>query len=461
MKRNIRNVLIATVLLFSVLIGYLLYFEFFKKDALLTSDYNRRLWEEENKMVRGSIVDRNGQAIAETVTEGNNRRRVYHGGKSMGPLIGYNNKQYGRTGIEAAYNKDLLGVETKNPIQLFRQDILGIDDKGNDVVLTIDSGLQEAAYDELDGRRGAAVAINPQTGEVLAMVSSPGFDPEDIDDNWKELQSDENSPMFNRATQGLYPPGSVFKLIPLSAALENIDDLDDTRFHCSGATDVNGLTIRDFNSTAHGDIGIDRAFEVSCNSTFINLGLKIGTKEMRQYADGFGFNKELDFDLPVKKSVYPNKLSKKELAMSSIGQADVLATPMQMAMVASAAANDGTIMQPYLVKGVMDSNGKMKSSTESDEYLKPISQTTAQRIKDMMVDVVEKGTGRSARISGINVAGKTGTAEVQDKESHAWFIGFAPADDPQIAVAVIVENGGGGGKVAAPIVRNIINDYLK
>ncbi len=461
MKRNIRNVLISTVLLFSLLIGYLLYFEIFTKDTLLTSDYNRRLWEEENKVTRGNIVDRNGKAIAETVTEGNKKSRVYHGGASIGPLIGYNNKQYGRAGIEAAYNKELLGMKTKDPLTLFKQDILGIKGRGYDVILTIDSDLQETAYDAFGGEKGAAVALNPKTGEILALVSSPGFDPDDIDKDWEELKSGKNSPLFNRAVQGLYPPGSVFKIIPLSASLENIDDLYDLTFHCTGSTDVDGLKIKDYNGTAHGNIDINRAVEVSCNSTFINLGLRLGAKDMEEYAGKFGFNKNLDFDLPIKTSVYPGPSSKRELALSSIGQADVLASPLQMAMVASAVANDGHIMHPYIVKGIADSEGKVNYNRQDETYLLPISETTAQQIKDMMVNVVKKGTGTAARISGITVAGKTGTAEVAGKQSHAWFIGFAPADDPQIVVAVIVENGGSGGKVAAPIARHIISEYLK
>lgn len=461
MEKNIRNVLIAVVLLFSSLIGYLLYFEFFTRDALLTSDYNRRLWEEENKVLRGSIIDRNGAAIAETVAEGDKKNRVYYGGASIGPLVGYNSRQYGRAGIEAVYNKELLGLETKNPFILFRQNILGIKDRGYDVILTLDNGLQKAAYDALDGRKGAAVALNPKTGEILALVSSPGFDPNTIEKDWEKIKSDESSPLLNRALQGLYPPGSVFKIIPLSASLENIDGLDDMIFHCSGSTNVDGLKIKDYNGTAHGDIDINRAVEVSCNSTFIDLGLRIGAGEMGKYANGFGFNKNLDFDLPLKMSIFPNPTSKRELALSSIGQADILATPLQMAMVTSAVANNGTIMRPYIVKGIADSEGRISYSREDEAYLSPITATTAERIKEMMINVVKNGTGTAASISGIKVAGKTGTAEVEGKDSHAWFIGFAPADDPQIVVAVIVENGGSGGQKAAPIARRIMNDYLR
>lgn len=461
MEKNIRNVLIAVVLLFSSLVGYLLYFEFFMRDDLLASDYNRRLWEEENRVLRGSIIDRNGTAIAETVAEGDKKDRVYYGGAAMGPLVGYNSMQYGRAGIEAAYNKELLGLETKNPFVLFRQNILGIKDRGYDVILTVDSALQKTAYDALDGRKGAAVAMDPKTGEILALVSSPGFDPNTVEEDWETIESDENSPLINRALQGLYPPGSVFKIIPLSASLENIDGIEDMIFHCSGSTDVDGLEIKDYNGTAHGDIDINRAVEVSCNSTFIDLGLRIGARVMGEYANGFGFNKNMDFDLPLKMSVFPNPTSRRELALSSIGQADTLATPLQMAMVASAAANNGTIMHPYVVKGIADSEGRISYSREDEAYLSPITAATAERIKEMMVNVVRNGTGTAAAVSDIDVAGKTGTAEVEGKDSHAWFIGFAPADDPQIAVAVIVENGGSGGQAAAPIAKRMISDYLK
>ncbi|MDI6600541.1 MAG: penicillin-binding transpeptidase domain-containing protein [Thermoanaerobacteraceae bacterium] len=460
MKKNIRNVLIAVVLMFSSLIGYLLYFEFFMRDTLLASDYNRRLWEEENRVVRGSIIDRNGTVLAETVVDGDQKKRVYYGDASVGPLVGYNSRQYGRSGIEAAYNKELLGMETKNPFILFRQNILGIKDRGYDVILTIDSGLQKTAYEALGGRRGAVVALNPRTGEILAMASSPGFNPNNIERDWEKIKADKESPLINRAIQGLYPPGSVFKIIPLSAALENIEGLDERTFNCTGATDVDGLIIKDYNGTAHGEIDIERAVELSCNSTFINLGLEIGAQGMGAYADSFGFNRNLDFDLPVKMSLFPNPTSKRELALSSIGQADILATPLQMAMVASAVANDGTIMHPYIVKGIADSEGRIRYSRQDEAYLSPISGATADKIKEMMIGVVNRGTGTAARISGIDVAGKTGTAEVQGKKSHAWFIGFAPADDPKIVVAVIVENGGSGGQVAAPIARQVLNKYL-
>lgn len=461
MRNNIRNVLIAVVLMFSSLIAYLLYFEFFMRDTLLASDYNRRLWEEENRVVRGSIVDRNGNTIAETVQDGGERKRVYYGGPAIGPVVGYNSQQYGRSGIEAAYNKELLGLETKNPFLLFKQNILGIKDRGYDVILTIDSSLQKTAYEALDGRKGAVVALNPKTGEILALVSSPGFDPNNIEKDWEMMKDSKDSPLLNRAIQGLYPPGSVFKLIPLSAALEKIGGLEERTFKCTGSTDVDGLVIKDYNGTAHGNIDIRRAVEVSCNATFINIGLELGADNMYAYSGRFGFNKNLDFDLPAKMSVFPYPTSKRELALSSIGQADILATPLQMALVTSAVANGGTIMRPYIVKGITDSEGRISYNRQDEPYLSPITESTAAKIKEMMIGVVKNGTGTAAKISGVDVAGKTGTAEVEGKKSHAWFVGFAPADDPQIVVAVIVENSGSGGQVAAPVAKQVLNKYLK
>ncbi|SHM46313.1 peptidoglycan glycosyltransferase [Caldanaerovirga acetigignens] len=463
LKRNVRLVFIMFCGLFLSLLGYLTYFQVYERQKLIESSYNRRLWEQEESIIRGTIYDSKGRVLAKTVEESGRKKRVYQGGEAFGPVIGYSTRKLGRAGLEQTLNGELLGVSQQDPMMVLRQKVLGVS-KGNDVYLTIDSELQNKAYQLFRGRRGALVALEPNTGAVLALVSSPGYDPNFIEQKWESLYKNESSPLLNRAVQGLYPPGSTFKIVTLAAALESIQDLEFKTYKTPGYVEVNGRVIRDYEGFRPGDYDIKRAFSLSSNSVFVKVGLEVGKERLFEKAVDFGFNEGVSFELPVATSRFPRFSlvgDDVELGEASIGQGKILATPFQMAMVASAVASGGRIMKPYIVKEVVTPLGGVKNISTPSVLKEAIDAITANKIKEYMVDVVENGTGQQARIKGVKVAGKTGSAENPHGRPHAWFVGFAPADSPKIAVAVIVENAGSGGANAAPIAREVMWQYLK
>ncbi|MDN5331913.1 MAG: penicillin-binding protein [Tepidanaerobacteraceae bacterium] len=449
--------------LFLSLLGYLTYFQVYERQKLIESSYNRRLWEQEEAVTRGTIYDAKGRVLAKTVEENGAKKRIYPGGEAFGPLIGYSSKKLGRANLEQALNGELLGISQQDPMMVLRQKVLGVS-RGNDVYLTVDSELQNRAYQLFSGRRGALVALDPKTGAVLALVSSPGYDSNSIEQRWELLSKDEKSPLLNRAIQGLYPPGSTFKIVTLAAAFESIPDIESRTYETPGQVVVNGRVIRDYEGFRPGKYDIKKAFSLSSNSVFVKVGLEVGKERLYAKAEDFGFNERISFELPVSTSRFPRFSlmgDDVELAEASIGQGKILATPLQMALVASAVANGGRIIKPYIVQKVVTPLGEVKNFSSPVFLKEPIDIMTANKISEYMVDVVEHGTGRAAGIKGIKVAGKTGSAENPHGKPHAWFVGFAPADDPKIAVAVVVENAGSGGTNAAPIARDVMWQYLK
>jgi peptidoglycan glycosyltransferase len=469
LKRNIKILFGVFALLFFSLIAYLTYFQLYERDKLISSSYsvyNRRLIEQEKKILRGSILDRNGIVLAKSVIEPDGtQKRVYLDGPAFAQVIGYSRRIYqqGSTGIERAYDRELLGMVGSDPMVLLRKLILGKGQIGDNVYLTIDKTLQDLAYREMEGKKGAVVALNPKTGEILAMVSTPSYDPNLLDRDWEKIMTSPDHVVLNRATQGLYPPGSTFKIITTAAVLTYMPDLFKEVYDCKGYVVVDGSKISDFGGIAHGKENFERAFYVSCNSFFIEIGLKLGIDNLEKMAYAFGLNQRVPLEIDTAKNYFPPIDGKVALAETSIGQGKVLVTPLTMALVASAVANDGVIMKPYLMKYVVDPySGALIEKNTPSKYISPITKEVADVIKALMIGVVEnpEGTGRSARIPGITVAGKTGTAENPFGAPHAWFVAFAPAENPEIAVAVVVENGGEGGKIAAPIARDIIKAYL-
>ncbi|MDI3500280.1 MAG: penicillin-binding protein [Thermoanaerobacter sp.] len=468
LNRNIKILFWFFSVLFFGLIAYLTYFQIYERDKLITSSYsvyNRRLIEQEKKILRGSILDRNGIVLAKSVQVDGLQKREYLDGPAFAHVIGYSRRIYqqGNTGIEKAYDRELLGMVGNDPMILLRKLIFGKGQMGNNVYLTIDKTLQDIAYKDMEGKKGAVVALNPKTGEILAMVSTPSYDPNTLGENWEEIMTSSEHVVLNRATQGLYPPGSVFKIVTTAAVLTYNPELYDKTFYCKGYIIVDGNRINNFGGIAHGIEDFKQAFYRSCNSFFIQAGLDLGSENLQTIAYAFGLDKRVPLEIDTTKNQFPPIDGKSDLAETSIGQGKMLVTPLTMALVASAVANDGVIMKPYLMKYVADpiSGAVIEKSTPS-QYLNPISKKVADTIKQLMIGAVndKEGTGKAAQIPDITVAGKTGTAENPHGDPHAWFVGFAPAENPQIVVSVIVENGGEGGKVAAPIARDIIRAYL-
>lgn len=455
-NKRIISVLIVFSSLFIGLVGYMSYFQVFRAQKIKYNSYNKRLWINEEYVVRGSILDRNGRVLAYSERQGEDIRRYYKYGRLYSHIIGYSFREYGKAGLELTYNNQLLNINENSAIHEFIN-IVAPPTVGNNLELTIDHGLQEKTRSLLQGKKGAVVSMNPKTGEIYSMVSLPDFDVSRLKEDWNDITDDPNSPFVNRAIQGLYPPGSTFKIITTVGAL-NTNNLN-LEYDCVGSVNVHGYTFSDYQGKAHGNLDLMNALVYSCNTYFTSKSSDIGKETIGQVAEGFMFNNKIPFDLPVKTSLFPRRdnIDKTELAAASIGQGRVLATPLNMLLVASGIANNGEIVQPYLVKNIISKDGKVLRTTRAETLSRGTDTIIANEVKDMMVGVIRYGTGTNGSIRNVQVAGKTGTAENQSGKSHAWFVGFAPADDPKIAVAVVLEEEGStGGRSAAPIARDLI-----
>lgn len=466
-KRRILILLIGLSCLSLSLILYLTYFIVFRADEVKNHSANRRPTIEENKILRGSIYDRNGEVLAYSDGEPGKYRRFYNYPRIYSHIVGYSSPSLGKDGLESSYNDYLLN---RNGERTFKSMLERMDNKnkvGNNLVLTIDTKLQERARELLAETevKCAAVVLNPNTGEIYSMVSLPDFDSSTIREDWKEIAASTNGVLVNRAIAGLYPPGSTFKTVTSVAILED-KDLD-LSYVDEGTQKIGARVFKNANpDEVNGKVGIKEAFAQSLNTYFVTKGVAVGQERLGEVADRFMFNKKVPFDLPLKRSKfdYSKKLNDEKLAASSIGQGDVLATPLEMAMVAGAIANDGKLMEPFLVREVETRNG----ATIKEHTPKVLSEVTtpeiAEKVNKLMQRVITHGNGSNAYISGIKVAGKTGTAENASGMNHAWFIGFAPANDPKFAVAVVLEEAGqSGGKAAAPVARDLLiaaNKYI-
>ncbi len=453
-KRIIR-ILIVVSAMFLALLTYLLYFNMFRAEEISSSPYNRRQWDEERYVTRGTVYDRGGLVLAETNEDSDgNSERIYPYGKLYSHVIGYCSQVYGKSMLEQQFDSELLG---KGDLSIFAGD----KKRGYDLNLTISHSLQKYAYEQMNGRSGAAVAIDPNTGEVLALVSLPDFDPSsaELEKSWNGIVENEESPLLARATAGLYAPGSTYKTVTLAAAYEN--GMSGKVFDDTGSFTLGSIQVDNYGGKAYGEISIEDAFKVSSNQVFCTVGHELGSETMLDISKRFGIGSEPEFDIPMSKSVVQyKKMSNADASLVAIGQGQLLTTPLHMAMICGAVANGGNLMRPYMV-GSVTKNNVIVSEARPKVSGKAISPDCAEYITEQMTETVRGGTATRAAISGISVAGKTGTAENEQGKDHAWFVGFAPAENPQIAVAVILEySGGSGGDTAAPIAGNIMRKYL-
>lgn len=460
MNKEIKRIIIVLIglcSLFISLIVYISYFQVFKAETIKNNSYNKRLWINEESILRGSILDRNGKTLVYSDKKDDVYGRYYVFGNLYSHIIGYSYREYGKTGLELQYNNTLLNINENAAINEIKN-IVAPTIEGNSIKLTIDHELQVMARALLKGKKGAIVALNPTTGEVYSMVSFPDFNVSKLKENWKEISESLDSPLVNRATQGLYPPGSTFKLITTLAALD-MEALDKS-YECTGSTNIDGYIFNDYQGKAHGSIELTQALVKSCNTYFTEKAIEIGKDNLGNMAEGFMINKTIPFDLPTKDSKFPYKenLGETDVSAAAIGQGKVLVTPLNMAIIAAAIGNGGEVVEPTLIKEIISNNGKVKKNSTKGILSQATDALIANELKNMMVEVVDSGTGTNAKIKNIKVAGKTGTAENASGKSHAWFVGFAPADEPKVAVAIILEEEGStGGKSAAPIARDIMN----
>ena len=494
MKSAIKKVFWFYTILFLILIGYLVKLCLFDSNGFVANSFNPRLTQGLPDVKRGAILDINGKAIAqdEANPDGSYTRKYDETG-NYAHVVGYTVK--GKAGIESKYNFRLQTVSNEL-LQRIGHVFLGKEIQGNNVVLTIDDRLQQVAAEALGHEKGSIVAIEPSTGKILAMVSYPTFDSYTVSENWAELNSDdENSPLLNRATQGLYPPGSTFKIITAASALEVSTKYTDFNFKCTGDAKFGDSILHCYDGKAHGKVDMTSAFAKSCNGYFATVAEEIGNDQLIKTATDFGFNTDLNFPLEYKKASFALKSNSdvKELAATAIGQGKTLTSPLFMAMVTSAIANNGSIMQPYIVDHIETPSGGVRNRTLPTKLLQACDSSTAHKIADMMCEVVRSGTATNASfsVSGkaqvvdkdkvvsdsaitsgaidikqgkysgkITVAAKTGTAENASGDDHAWFVAFAPAEDPQIAVAVILENAGHGSH-AIPDAKKVMKTYIE
>lgn len=457
MKENIKRLGYVLLGCFMVVSLYLGYVGVFWGPRLIAHPYNRRLAAAEAQIQRGNIYDRQGVILAQS-REG---KRYYPLGKLAAHPVGFVSALYGKAGLEAVLDPYLLGRAPGDRVRAFWDRLRGKPTVGNDVVVTLDARLQRQAAQLLAGRRGAVVALNPRSGAILAMASSPAFDPNRIEESYPAVQGEREAPLFNRATQGAYPPGSTFKLVTAAAALAAARSNAERMFECQGSIAVDGFVLRD--TVVHGRVSFERALAESCNSTFALLGLEVGAQRLYRAARSFGFEQNPWEGTATPFWPYrpgsltsPERMSRPLLASSAIGQGEVLVSPLQMALVAAAIANGGIIMRPCFVERILDPSGRELYRNEPRVWLKATDSGVAEIIMKAMVTAVREGTGREAFLPGVSVAGKTGSAQNPHGDAHAWFIGFAPAEDPRVAVAVIIENGGSGGSVAAPVARELL-----
>lgn len=460
MKSGVRYLAVATSVAFIILMAYLTYIQVIAGERLYLSPLNPRLALVEKNTQRGTIYDRAGRVLASSTGAEGSFQRHYPYGAAAAAVVGYVSERYGNSGLEASRAGDLLGL---NGWQRFINEgsrLAGQVTRGNDLHLTLDAEWQQLATRLLDGRRGAVVALEPQSGAVRVLASSPGYDPNRLEEQWQQINASQaGSPLLNRAVQGLYPPGSIFKLVTAAAALEVDPGILKRQFFCPGHLEVKGWQLTCPRS--HGEINFQGAVKQSCNVTFASLALEAGRDQFKEVAARFGFGRSFDFDLPLKKSLLPEQLDDNMMAESSIGQGEVLATPLQMALVSAAIANRGIMMQPYLVASINSAEGQPFWQYQSRPLQIVTGAGVAAALKEAMVATVNEGTATAAALPGVQVAAKTGSAQNPGGEAHAWLVAFAPADDPQLAVVVVVENGGSGGAVAAPIARDILAAALR
>ena len=476
MNAPLRRVALSVLVLFTLLIVNANYIQVVRSDELRNDPGNTRVLAEEYNRERGSIVVGGGNEIARSVPTDDilNYLREYPEGPLWAAVTGYYSVIYGNTGMERAANEVLSGTDPRLTLRRLTDLFTGRDPQGGDVVLTLDPAVQRAAMAGLDGLTGAVVALDPTTGAVLGMASTPTFDPNQLSSHdpdairayAEELEGRERDPRLNRAIRDNYPPGSVFKVIVSAAALEGGFE-PDTEIAAPDVLTLPGTstTLENFGgSSCDPDERqpLIEALTISCNTAFALLGIEVGEEALRDTAERFGMDGEdLTIPLPVEASSMGDPQNDAQLGVTSIGQQDVVVTPLQAAMIAAAVANDGELMRPYMVDQVRAPDLSVIDRTEPEVLSEATSADVAADLTEMMISVVANGSGRAAQLSGVQVAGKTGTAENAGAD-HNWFVGFAPADDPQIAVAVFVANGGGtGGDVSAPIARDVLAAYLE
>lgn len=461
MKKLRDHLRVVAALLLSLLIvagAYCFYSVRLYGGRWFASSTNTRLRNQKQEIIAGDIADRTGLILATTVEGKRTYPRYTDMREAVAHVVG-DNGGYVSHGAETFMASYLLGFKAtaaERVQQLFSSEPA----RGDDIKLTIDAELCAYASSLIEPFvGGAAVLLNYETGEILCSTSWPSFDPRNV----KAVVQGrvKNASLLNRVTQGMYPPGSTFKIVTMASALENLSSVVQEHFHCAGRLDVEHTTVTEAGGAVHGDVNLYDAFAVSCNTRFSQLALELGAQRLRKTAADFGFGSNFLFeDLILYNSQFPQgRMTKDQLAWAGIGQDRVLVTPLHMAMVAGAIGNDGVMMEPRLLLSAASATGRARTVAGPTVFQRALSEEAAEKITAAMVQCVESGTGKQARVSGYTVAGKTGSAEISNDKSvrtHAWFVGFVDDAEHPLAIAVVLEKGGSGGTVAAPIAQRIL-----
>ena len=473
-KRLSHSMLFCSAL-FALLVANLTMIMVVQADYYQSMPGNNHSLAKEARTERGTISTYDGVVLAQSVpTEDGTFERVYPAGDLASQVVGYSSARFGTSGIEQAYNDTLKGKENFASWTDVLNSFAGIGGAGNDVALTLNSKIQQAAQDALAGRTGACVVMDPDTGAILAMASSPTYDAADFETVIEQANADSSDTrLINRAIHALYSPGSTFKIVSLATALEDGVADENTVYDAPGSMEIGNADVVNFDGNSYGRLTLAQATELSANTAFGQLGVDMGADALVAGAEDFGFNKDIEFALTLYTSLMPDPddMTEWETAWAASGENvgenktanhpspnGPQATVLEMALVGSAIANDGTIMQPYLVDGVYNANGERSFTAQPTKLMQAVSETTAGRVRDVLAGVVNNGTGTDAAIDGVQVAGKTGTAEKVDG-NDSWFVGMAPADDPRVVVALIIEDGEEG--VGAQKAQNVLKTALE
>ncbi len=477
MNRQIAQLFALSMVLFAVLIGFTSQWSVFGAEALRDNEKNRRPLIEEQQIPRGLIKASDGQVLARNVARGSGNSRIFRRTYPAGPLfshaVGYSFVSKGRVGLERSDNGALTGEEDEFGT-IFSQ-LQSQDREGKDVITTLDPDGQRAALKALGGRKGSVVAIDPQSGRVRVMVSVPEYDPNQVPRDFSSLSTDDNRPLFNRATQSSYPPGSTFKVVTAAAALDSGKYNPQSVLDGSSPRNVSGVPLANSGGQNFGSISLTDALTNSVNTVWAQVGETIGRETLERYMSRFGFNQDPELDYPdgqMNPSGVRNSKGRLldgndgfDVGRVAIGQGgaegEIQVTPLQMAQVAGAVGNKGRLMRPRLTERIVAKDGRAER-VQPKLQSRVMSEKAAAELTRMMGNVVEEGTGTAAALSGARVGGKTGTAEVDNATANqAWFIGFAPLDDPEMAVAVTIERTQGqGGTDAAPVAKQVLEALL-
>lgn len=452
------------VFLFLLMAGYLVYLNVWKAEELNSNVYNTKQDVNTDKYIRGSILSSDGSVLARTdVSENGEEYRVYPYSNVFAHVIGYSSN--GKAGLESSCNSDLLDSHASVLTQIKDEEN---DQKmhGDSVVVTLDAALQQSAYDALGSYNGAVIAMEPDTGKILAMVSKPDYDPNQIEAIWEELITDTSSSvLLNRATQGLYPPGSTFKILTTLAYMrQQPGAFQNFQYDCTSQLSVGDVTINCYNNKVHGTEDLKSALARSCNTAYASIGLELDNSEFRSLCEEFLFNKALPTTMQHSTSQFAldSDSSDGEEMTTAIGQGNTLVTPLHMALLTSTVANGGIMMKPYVVDRIQSYDGNVVSRTKPAKYKRLMTTEESRILTEYMRETVLSGTATSLGWYNFSVAGKTGSAEYVSngyEGTHSWFVGFSNVEDPDLVVVVIAEDGGTGSETAVPIAAQVFQTY--